>query len=49
VNASARNQHGNPRGEHFKQALADQLGLELVPGTTPIKMLVVEKAKYLEP
>jgi uncharacterized protein (TIGR03435 family) len=35
----------DPRGEHLKQALADQLGLELVPGTAPIEMLVVEKAK----
>jgi uncharacterized protein (TIGR03435 family) len=29
----------------LKQALLDQLGLELVPGSEPIKMLVVEKVK----
>lgn len=31
--------------ENLKQALADQLGLELVPGTAPVNFLVVEKAK----
>jgi len=31
--------------EQLKQALEDQLGLKLVPGTAPIKMLVIEKAK----
>jgi uncharacterized protein (TIGR03435 family) len=36
----------NNRGtKYFKQALTDQLGLELVPGTAPVEMLVVEKAK----
>jgi uncharacterized protein (TIGR03435 family) len=30
---------------HLKQALNDQLGLGLVPGTAPVEMLVVEKAK----
>jgi len=30
---------------NFKQALTDQLGLELVPSREPIKMLVVEKAQ----
>jgi uncharacterized protein (TIGR03435 family) len=29
----------------LKQALLDQLGLELVPTNMPIEMLVVEKAK----
>ena len=33
----------NPDG--LKQAVLDQLGLELVPGREPIEMLVVEKAK----
>jgi uncharacterized protein (TIGR03435 family) len=33
----------NPDG--LKQALLDQLGLELVPGRAPIEMLVVEKSK----
>jgi uncharacterized protein (TIGR03435 family) len=33
----------NPDG--LKQALLDQLGLELVPGRAPVEMLVVEKAK----
>jgi uncharacterized protein (TIGR03435 family) len=28
---------------NLKQALYDQLGLELVPGTAPVKMLVIEK------
>jgi uncharacterized protein (TIGR03435 family) len=31
--------------EELKQALADQLGLELVPTNMPIEMLVVEKAQ----
>ena len=34
----------NNREENFKQALTDQLGLELVPGTAPVEFLVVEKA-----
>jgi uncharacterized protein (TIGR03435 family) len=29
----------------LKQALTEQLGLELVPGTAPVEMLVVEKVK----
>ena len=29
----------------LRQALIDQLGLELVPGTAPIEMLVVERVK----
>jgi len=37
-----RTDHRNLEG--LKQALTDQLGLELVPGTAPVKMLVVEKA-----
>ena len=28
----------------LKQALLDELGLELVPGREPIEMLVIEKA-----
>ncbi len=34
-----------PNNEGLKQALLDQLGLELVPSREPIEMLVVEKAK----
>jgi uncharacterized protein (TIGR03435 family) len=30
--------------EKFKQAVADQLGLEIIPGTAPLEFLVVEKA-----
>jgi uncharacterized protein (TIGR03435 family) len=33
-----------PNLNRLKQALTEQLGLELVPGTAPIKMLVVEKS-----
>jgi uncharacterized protein (TIGR03435 family) len=29
--------------ENLKQAIADQLGLELVPGTAPVEFLIVEK------
>jgi uncharacterized protein (TIGR03435 family) len=29
--------------ENFKQAPADQLGLELEPGTAPVEFLIVEK------
>lgn len=36
-------QHPNPVG--LKQALAEQLGLELVPTNTLIEILVVEKVK----
>jgi uncharacterized protein (TIGR03435 family) len=36
----------NNRGtKDFKQALTDQLGLELVPGTASVEMLIVEKSK----
>ena len=35
----------DPDHNALKQALLDQLGLELVPSTMPIEMLVVEKAK----
>ena len=35
----------DPEHEILKRAVRDQLGLDLVPGTAPIKMLVVEKAK----
>jgi uncharacterized protein (TIGR03435 family) len=34
-----------PNYEVLKQALVDQLGLELVPTNMPIEMLVVEKVK----
>ena len=34
----------HPRLDSLKRALIDQLGLELVPGTAPVEMLVVEKA-----
>jgi RNA polymerase sigma factor (sigma-70 family) len=36
-------QHPNP--DALKQALLDQLGLELVPAIEPIEMLVIEKAR----
>jgi uncharacterized protein (TIGR03435 family) len=36
---------GDPNHDSLKQALLDQLGLELVPSREPIEMLVVEKAK----
>jgi len=35
----------NNRKENFKQALTDQLGLELVPGTAPVEFLIVEKVQ----
>jgi RNA polymerase sigma factor (sigma-70 family) len=31
--------------DELKQALTDQLGLELVPATAPVEMLVIERAK----
>jgi uncharacterized protein (TIGR03435 family) len=34
----------DPQLANFKQALRDQLGLELIPGTVPVKYLFVEKA-----
>ena len=34
-----------PNPEGLKQALTEQLGLELVPGTAPVEMLVVDKVK----
>jgi uncharacterized protein (TIGR03435 family) len=36
---------GYPNLNGFKQALLNQLGLELVPTNMPIEMLVVEKAQ----
>jgi uncharacterized protein (TIGR03435 family) len=36
---------GDPDHEALKEALLDQLGLELVPANMPIEMLVVEKVK----
>ena len=38
-------EHGRLRPEPLRQALLDQLGLELVPSSEPIEMLVVEKVK----
>jgi uncharacterized protein (TIGR03435 family) len=35
---------GKPNADGMKQALLDQLGLELIPTNMPIEMLVVEKA-----
>ena len=35
----------NRNVDGLKQALLDQLGLELVPSREPIEMLVVEKVK----
>jgi uncharacterized protein (TIGR03435 family) len=36
---------GHPNLDELKQALLDQLGLELVPSREPIEVLVVERAK----
>jgi uncharacterized protein (TIGR03435 family) len=35
----------HPNKEGIKQALLEQLGLELVPSREPVEMLVVEKVK----
>ena len=35
----------DPNHDALKQAMLDQLGLELVPGREPVEMLVVEKVK----
>jgi uncharacterized protein (TIGR03435 family) len=35
----------DPNHDALKQALLDQIGLELVPGREPVEMLVVEKVK----
>jgi uncharacterized protein (TIGR03435 family) len=40
-----KEQKGHPNHEGLKQAMFDQLGLELVSTNMPIEMLVVEKAK----
>ncbi len=37
--------NGDSQHNNLKQAIKDQLGLELVPGVAPVKMLVVEKAR----
>ncbi len=39
------NPRNDPSHENLKRAVRDQLGLDLVPGTAPIKMLIIEKAK----
>jgi len=39
------NDNGDEQHNNLKQALNDQLGLELVPGVAPVKMLIVEKAQ----
>jgi uncharacterized protein (TIGR03435 family) len=36
---------GDPNHNALKQALLDQLGLELVPSNMPVEMLVVERVK----
>jgi uncharacterized protein (TIGR03435 family) len=36
---------GDPEHNALKQALLEQLGLELVPSSEPVEMLVVERAK----
>ena len=38
-------EQGKHKPDTFKQALLDQLGLDLVPSREPIEMLVVEKMK----
>jgi uncharacterized protein (TIGR03435 family) len=43
VNLSWNNRN-DPQHENLKRALNAQLGLDLVPGTAPVEMLVVEKA-----
>jgi len=45
IDLSWRQKDGDPKNEALKQALLDQLGLELVPSRQPIEMLVVERAK----
>ena len=40
-----KERHHNPDSDPLKEALLDQLGLELVPSNMPIEMLVVEKVK----
>jgi uncharacterized protein (TIGR03435 family) len=35
----------DPQLASFRQALREQLGLELVPGTMPVEFLFVEKVK----
>ncbi|MDB6121249.1 MAG: polymerase, sigma-24 subunit, subfamily [Pedosphaera sp.] len=35
----------SPNPEAIKQAVLDQLGLELVPSAQPIEMLIIEEAK----
>lgn len=35
----------DPQHENLKQALLQELGLELVPGVAPVKMIFIEKAK----
>ena len=39
------NPEDDPQQENLKQAVLDQLGLELVPGTAPVGFLVVERVK----
>lgn len=41
----SNNNEGHPSLNELNRVLTDQLGLELIPGTAPIKMLVVETAK----
>jgi RNA polymerase sigma factor (sigma-70 family) len=45
INGIPLSHDGNPNLGEMEQALADQLGLELVPTNMPIDMLVVEKAQ----
>ena len=39
------NYRNDPGHNNLRQAVAEQLGLELVPGSAPLDMLVIEKAK----
>ncbi len=45
IDFSWQQKNGDPKNKALKQALLDQLGLELVPSRQPIEMLVVERAK----
>lgn len=45
IQLQVQRRNGESYKDAFKRAVLDQLGLELVPGTAPVQMLVVEKVK----